>query len=258
MILLPGCKCCGGGGGGGGGGDCITQGAECSIRMADLFTVENFNSGEIFKHLQITGIDFTGATASIWASTQGRSDTLVIKLANGGEVLLYAFAPSAGKSGWQLEYCRFGFLNGSTGPCKVGTSGTVPWAAYARVSVWISYLATNSNSYPYTTEWYSDETESSTSPTLTNGIFWWHNDNTCIDGSDTLIDLNYQAHDPVTVTFTEYMRPRFCGDCLPVCYDTGTEKKCITSEDINIHWTTDGVEHPTLADCEAACGNPLP
>jgi len=244
--------CCGDGGG------CITRVRDYSDRMTDLFTVENFNSGEIFKYLQITGINFTGATASIWGKTPGRYDTLVIKLADGGEVLLYSFDSSTGKYGWQFEYCLFGFINGSTGPCKTGASGTVPGAAYARVSVWISYLATGSNSYPYTTEWYSDEKESSTSTALTNGIFWWLNHNTCIDGSDTLIDLNYQLHDPVTVTFTEYMRPRFCGDCLPVCYDTGTEKKCITSEDINIGWTTDYIDHPTLADCAAACGNPLP
>jgi hypothetical protein len=251
MILFPGCKCCGGGGGG-----CITGPREFSDRMTDLFTVENFNSGEIFKHLQITGIDFTGATASMYPYTPGRRDTLSIKLANGGEVLLYSFDSSTGKYGWQLQYCLFGFL-GSTGPCQVGTSGTVPWSASASAGVSISPLATGTNSHPYTTEWYSDESETSTSPPLASQD-WWRNYSACIDGSDTFIDLNYQVHDPVTVTFTEYMRPRFCGDCLPVCYDTGTEEKCITSEDIDPSWTTDYINHPTLADCAAVCGDGPP
>ena len=253
MVLLPGCGCCGG---------CITRVWDYSQRMTNLFTVENFNSGEIFKHLQIAGIDFTGATASIYpVYTSGRYDTLIIKLANGGEVLLYSFSPVAGpnteKYGWGFEYCLNGFSNGSTGPCKFGSAGTVPQYAGARVEVGISPSATNKWRNQYRTEWYSDESESHGSPSLSNGATWY-NINTCIDGSDTFIDLNYQLHSPVTVTFTEYMRPRFCGDCLPVCYDTGTEKKCIQGEDIRWGWRTDGVDHPTLADCEAACGNPLP
>ena len=249
MTLFPGCKCCDGG--------CITKVWAYSQRMTALFTVENFNSGEIFKHVQITGIDFTGATASIAPilNTANRYDTLKIELASGGVVLLYSIKPAWGAEvcGWGLQYCLNGFLNDSTNTCTWGSAGTVPQYAWARVEVDISTRATSGANNRYKTEWQSDEAEYLGAPSLMDGATWT-NLAQCIDGSDTAIDLNYQLHDPVTVTFTEYMRPRFCGDCQAACYDTRTEKKCIQNEDIPWGWTTDGFFYPTLAECSAACG----